>query len=50
MAISWPGHINDPGGIRNQFHHIPNLARATDVRYWHFSDIPPALTNVRYRG
>ena len=21
-----------------------------DGRYWHFSDIPPALTNVRYRG
>ena len=21
-----------------------------NVRYWHFSDIPPALTNVRYRG
>jgi hypothetical protein len=21
-----------------------------DVRYWHFSDIPPAPTNVRYRG
>ena len=19
-----------------------------NVRYWHFSDIPPALTNVRY--
>ena len=22
MAISWPGHINDVGGIRKQFHHI----------------------------
>ena len=22
MAISWPGHINDPGGIRGQFHHL----------------------------
>ena len=22
MAISWPGHINDVGGIRTQFHHI----------------------------
>jgi hypothetical protein len=21
-----------------------------DVRYWHFSDIPPAPSNVRYRG
>ena len=22
MAISWPGHINDVGGIRNQFSHV----------------------------
>jgi arylsulfatase A-like enzyme len=22
MAISWPGHIKDVGGIRNQFHHV----------------------------
>src|SRR5262249_56795689 len=22
MAISWPGHINDPGGIRYQFHQL----------------------------
>jgi arylsulfatase len=22
MAISWPGHIKDTGGIRNQFHHM----------------------------
>ena len=21
-----------------------------NVRFWHFSDITPALTNVRYRG
>ena len=21
-----------------------------DVRFWHFADIPPAPTNVRYRG
>jgi arylsulfatase A-like enzyme len=25
MAISWPGHINDPGGIRWQFHHIIDI-------------------------
>ena len=25
MAISWPGHINDPGGIRQQFHHVIDL-------------------------
>ncbi len=22
MCVSWPGHINDLGGIRNQFHHV----------------------------
>ena len=25
MAISWPGHINDVGGIRRQFHHIIDI-------------------------
>jgi arylsulfatase A-like enzyme len=25
LAISWPGHIDDPGGIRNQFHHIIDI-------------------------
>ncbi|MBV8171618.1 MAG: sulfatase-like hydrolase/transferase [Candidatus Eremiobacteraeota bacterium] len=24
--ISWPGHINDPGGIRQQFHHVIDIA------------------------
>jgi arylsulfatase len=36
MAISWPGHINDPGGIRNQFHHIidivPTILEATGIK------------------
>jgi len=27
---------------------VPN--HSLDVCYWHFSDIPPAQTNVRYRG
>ncbi len=35
MAISWPGHINDPGGIRRQFHHIidivPTILEATGI-------------------
>src|SRR6266568_3008914 len=26
MAISWPGHIKDVGGIRSQFHHIIDIA------------------------
>ena len=35
MAISWPGHINDVGGIRTQFHHIidivPTILEATGI-------------------
>ncbi len=25
MAISWPGHISDVGGIRTQFHHVIDI-------------------------
>ncbi len=25
MAISWPGHITDVGGVRNQFHHVIDI-------------------------
>jgi arylsulfatase A-like enzyme len=36
MAIAWPGHIGDPGGIRNQFHHVidivPTILEATGIR------------------
>src|SRR5205809_3276083 len=36
MAISWPGHISDVGGIRTQFHHmidiVPTLLEATGVK------------------
>ena len=35
MAISWPGHIKDPGAIRTQFHHVidvvPTLLEATGI-------------------
>jgi arylsulfatase len=35
MAISWPGHINDKGGIRHQFHHVidivPTLLEVTGI-------------------
>jgi len=35
VAMSWPGHINDKGGIRNQFHHIidivPTILEATNI-------------------
>ncbi|MEO8034143.1 MAG: arylsulfatase [Acidobacteriota bacterium] len=35
MAVSWPGHITDVGGIRNQFHHVidvaPTILEATGI-------------------
>jgi arylsulfatase A-like enzyme len=35
MAMSWPGHINDTGGIRRQFHHlidiVPTILEATGI-------------------
>jgi arylsulfatase A-like enzyme len=35
MVISWPGHITDAGGIRNQFHHVidivPTILEATGI-------------------
>ena len=36
LAISWPGHIDDPGGIRPQFHHIidivPTILEAAGIK------------------
>ncbi len=36
VAIAWPGHIKDAGGIRNQFHHVidivPTLLEVTGIR------------------
>ena len=36
MAISWPGHITDLGGIRHQFHHfidvVPTILEATGIQ------------------
>ena len=35
MAMSWPGHIKDVGGIRSQFHHVidivPTILEATGI-------------------
>jgi arylsulfatase A-like enzyme len=35
MCMSWPGHIKDVGGIRNQFHHVidivPTILEATGI-------------------
>ncbi len=36
LAISWPGHINDPGAIRTQFSHVidivPTILEATGIQ------------------
>jgi len=36
MAISWPGHIGDPGGVRPQFSHmidiVPTILDATGIK------------------
>ena len=36
LAISWPGHIKDAGGIRKQFHHVidivPTILEATGIK------------------
>ena len=36
MAMSWPGHIKDAGGIRTQFHHVidivPTILEATGIQ------------------
>jgi arylsulfatase len=36
MAISWPGHITDLGGVRHQFHHfidvVPTILEATGIQ------------------
>jgi arylsulfatase len=36
LAISWPGHIKDVGGIRAQFHHVvdivPTILEATGIQ------------------
>jgi Sulfatase len=36
MAISWPGHINDVGGTRTQFHHVidivPTVLEAAGIK------------------
>ncbi|MGR9434187.1 arylsulfatase [Rhizobium leguminosarum] len=36
VAISWPGHVKDVGGIRTQFHHmidiVPTILEATGIK------------------
>lgn len=47
MAISWPGHIGDPGGIRRQFHHfidvVPTILEATGI------PAPETLNGIQQR-
>ena len=47
MAMSWPGHINDAGGIRRQFHHfvdiVPTILEATEIPE------PDTINGIRQR-
>jgi arylsulfatase len=47
MAMSWPGHINDMGGIRRQFHHlidiVPTILEAASISE------PDALNGIKQR-
>ena len=47
MAISWPGHISDVGGIRRQFHHlidiVPTILEATGI------PLPDTVDGIRQR-
>jgi arylsulfatase len=42
MCVSWPGHIKDVGGIRNQFHHmidvVPTILEASGIAAPQFVD------------
>ena len=42
LAISWPGHITDVGGIRSQFHHVidvvPTILEAAGIKAPHEVD------------
>ena len=56
MAISWPGHIGDPGGVRRQFHHVidivPTILEATGIPAPHTIDgirqLPIEGTSLAY--
>jgi arylsulfatase len=47
MCVSWPGHIQDAGGIRNQFHHVidvlPTILEAGGMRQ------PEIVNGIRQR-
>ena len=47
MCMSWPGHITDLGGIRNQFHHVidivPTILEATGI------SAPDTINGIKQR-
>ncbi len=47
MAMSWPGHITDVGGIRRQFHHVidivPTILEAAGI------PMPETLNGIKQR-
>jgi arylsulfatase len=47
LVMSWPGHIEDTGGIRQQFHHMiditPTILEATGVQ------APPSIDGIAQR-
>jgi arylsulfatase len=47
VAMSWPGHVNDVGGVRQQFHHVidivPTILEATGL------PAPDMIDGIRQR-
>ena len=47
VAVSWPGHIDEPGGIRRQFHHLidiaPTILQATGI------PLPETVDGIKQR-
>ena len=47
LAISWPGHIKDPGAVRTQFHHVidivPTILEATGIQ------APDTINGIKQR-
>ena len=47
VAMSWPGHIKDPGGVRRQFHHLidiaPTILEATGIQ------LPDMIDGIKQR-
>jgi hypothetical protein len=50
-SAAWVGHCPSRRETAENLRFPLTASNGTgDVRSWHFSDIPPALTNVRYWG